>query len=95
MSAICVSKTALADIRGIWAHVAQDRPASADALIDSFYKRFRLAAMNPMIGEARPDLSKGLRVLSVGNYVIGFRRISQGIQIVRVVHGAREWHSLF
>ena len=90
MSRICVSKKALADIRRIWAFVAKDRPASADALIDSFYKRFRLAAMNPAIGKARPDLGKGLRILSVGKYVIGFRRVPQGMQIVRVVHGARD-----
>ncbi len=95
MSRIRVSKKALADIRGIWARVAKDRPVSADALIDSFYKRFRLAAMNPMIGEARPDLRKGLRILSVGRYVIGFRRVRQGIQIVRVVDGARDWGSQF
>lgn len=43
MSRIRVSKKALADIRGIWVRVAEDRPASADALIDSFYKRFHLA----------------------------------------------------
>ena len=95
MSKIRISKRALVDIRMIWAHVAQDRPASADALIDSFYKRFRLVAMNPMIGEARPDLRRDLRILSVGKYVIGFRRVSQGVQIVRVVHGARDIGSLF
>ncbi len=95
MSRIRVSKKALADIRRIWTYVAKDRPASADALIESFYKRFRLMAMNPAIGEARPDLRSGLRIMSVGKYVIGFRRIPQGIQIVRVVLGARDLGSQF
>jgi toxin ParE1/3/4 len=95
MSKLSVSKRAQADIRRIWRIVAQDRPASADALIDSFYSRFRLAAMNPEIGEDRSDIRKGLRILSVGKYVIGFRRGAKGISIVRVVHGARDWASLF
>ena len=46
-------------------------------------------AMNPAIGEARSDLRKGLRIMSVGKYVIGFRRVPQGVQIVRVVPGER------
>jgi len=36
-----------------------------------------------------------MRILSVGKYVIGFRRVAQGVQIVRVVHGARDMGSLF
>jgi toxin ParE1/3/4 len=95
MSRIRISKTALADIRRIWTYVAKDRRASADALIDSFYKRFRLMAVNPAIGEARPDLRRGLRIMSVGKYVIGFRRVPQGVQIVRVVPGARDLGSQF
>jgi len=75
--------------------VAKERPASADALIDAFYGKFRLLAMNPAIGEARSELGVGIRVLSVGKYVIGFRRVSQGVQIVRVVHSARDLRSLF
>ncbi len=95
MSRFRLSKRALADIKRIWAIVARDRPASADALIDSFYDRFRLMAMNPEIGEDRHDIKKGLRILSAGNYVIGFRRFSQGVSVVRIIHGARDWESKF
>jgi toxin ParE1/3/4 len=95
MSRLRLSRKAQSDIRKIWADVAEVRPMSADELVDSFYEKFRLAAMNPEMGEARPDVRKGLRILSAGNYIIGFRRISQGISIVRVVHGARNWKSLF
>ena len=85
----------MSDLREIWAFVANDRPSAADSLIDSFYEKFRLMAMNPAIGEARSDLGEGLRILSVGSYVIGFRKFHEGVEIVRVVHGARDFNLLF
>ena len=85
----------MSDLRDIWAFIANDRPSAADSLIDSFYEKFRLLGMNPGIGESRSDLREGLRILSVGSYVIGFRRLHQGIEIVRVVHGARDFSRLF
>jgi toxin ParE1/3/4 len=90
-----LSRTATSDLRAIWAYVAKDRPAAADGLIDTLYQKFRLAATNPGIGESREDLSPGLRVFSVGSYVVGFRKVPQGVEIVRVVHGARDQRRLF
>ena len=95
MTRFRLSTKARADIRQIWATVARDRPASADALVESFFERFRLAAMNPEMGEARSDIKKGLRILTAGKYIIGFRRISQGVSIARVIHSARNWESMF
>jgi toxin ParE1/3/4 len=89
------SSAAQTDLREIWAYVAKDRPVAADGLIDTFYQKFRLAAANPDSGESRDDLSPGLRVFSVGDYVVGFRKVPQGVEIVRVVHGARDQRRLF
>jgi toxin ParE1/3/4 len=36
-----------------------------------------------------------LRSLSVGNYLIFYRPLADGIEIVRVLHGARDIDSLF
>jgi toxin ParE1/3/4 len=52
-------------------------------------------ARNPGIGTARDDLLPGVRAFSVGNYVIFFRPASDGIEVVRVVHGARDYRLLF
>jgi toxin ParE1/3/4 len=52
-------------------------------------------AENSTIGTARPDLLPNLRSWSVGNYVIFFRPMSDGIDVVRVVHGARDVGKLF
>jgi hypothetical protein len=41
------------------------------------------------MGPARPDIAKELRYHPVGNYLLLYRVIPNGIELVRVVHGAR------
>ena len=49
----------------------------------------------PDMGRLREDLSAGLRSFSVGNYVIFYRPMKGGIEIARVLHGARDFPPLF
>ncbi len=48
-----------------------------------------------MDGIARPELAAGLRCYSVGNYVIYYRPAKDGIEVARVLHGARDVDRLF
>ncbi|MEK6406474.1 MAG: type II toxin-antitoxin system RelE/ParE family toxin [Acidobacteriota bacterium] len=75
------------DIRN---YVADDSPANADRLLDSINKQCRTLARFPKMGRARNELGASLRSFPVGNYVIFYREISKGIEIIRVVHGARD-----
>jgi toxin ParE1/3/4 len=43
----------------------------------------------PEAGAPRPTLAAGARILVEPPYVILYRVIPEGVQIVRVVHGAR------
>ena len=45
---------------------------------------------NPRLGPARPDLAADLRYFPVGRYVLLYREIPGGVEIVRCVHGARD-----
>ena len=47
------------------------------------------------MGRLRPDIAPELRYLAVGNYLILYRTVPNGIQIVRVIHGARDLPNLF
>ena len=51
--------------------------------------RCRLLGENPRLGPARDDIAPGLRYLPVGRYLILYRIVDDGIEVVRVVHGAR------
>jgi plasmid stabilization system protein ParE len=46
-------------------------------------------------GGIRGELAAGLRSFPVGAYLIFYRQIEGGIQITRVLHGARDIASLF
>ena len=47
------------------------------------------------MGRNRPDLAPELRSFPVDNYIIFYRPISEGIQVIRVLHGARDIPPLF
>ena len=48
-----------------------------------------------MMGRARPELAADLRSFPVGNYIIFYRPIEDGVEIVRVLSGARDIDALF
>jgi toxin ParE1/3/4 len=57
------------------------------ALIDS---EFHTLARRPQLGRTRPELASGLRSFPVGRYVIFYMPTPKGVEIVRVLHGARD-----
>ena len=78
------------DLEEIWLFIAQDDPAAADRWLDTLEERIALLADNPLMGPARPDIARDLRYQPVGNHLLLYRVIRDGIEIVRVVHGARQ-----
>ncbi len=95
MARITRSPDAEADLLEIWANIANDKPSAADRFLDTLEQRIELLSRHPRIGEARPDLAAGVRGFSVGSYVIFFRPIRDGIEVVRVLHGARDIPAIF
>jgi toxin ParE1/3/4 len=47
-----------------------------------------------MMGRARPELRPDLRSFPCGAYLILYRAVDDGVEIVRVVHGARNLEDL-
>jgi toxin ParE1/3/4 len=78
------------DLIGTWFYIAQDNPAAADDTLRRIDAKFSMLAENPKIGKALPDLRKDMRRWPSGRYLILYREIPDGIEIVRVVHGARD-----
>jgi len=92
-----VSRTARAedDLIKIWLYIAQHNPNSADMLLDKIDAACELLAEYPGTGSARVDLAPELRYFAVGRYLILYREVSSGIEVVRVAHGARHLPDLF
>lgn len=49
----------------------------------------------PLLGPARPDIAPDLRYLVSGNYLVLYRVRSESVEVVRVLHGARNLKALF
>ncbi|MDX8128445.1 type II toxin-antitoxin system RelE/ParE family toxin [Methylomonas sp. OY6] len=78
------------DLIEIWLYIAQDNPPAADRVLDDLEQRFIMLADNPQMGRYRPDIAPELRYFISGKYLILYRTLTDGVQIVRVIHGARD-----
>lgn len=78
------------DLVSIWRYIAEDDIDAADRLLDRFDEAFTLLADNPRIGRPRPELMPNFRSFAVGRYMIFYRPDDDGIEIIRVIHGARD-----
>jgi toxin ParE1/3/4 len=78
-----------ADLMDIWRYIAQDSPANADHLLDRIRETLNQLAAMPFMGQARFDLAPGLRMFPVGSYLIFFRPVQDGIEVIRILHGKR------
>jgi|SRR6266540_2289900 toxin ParE1/3/4 len=83
------------DLIDIWLYIAQDNPGAANRLLDEIENKCSLLADNPQLGPARPDIAEDCRYFPVGRYLILYRIIPDGIQVVRVVRGSRRLEDLF
>ena len=68
---------------------------AADGVLERFDEKLQLLAEFPGMGEAKPDLGEGVRTLPVGNYLLVYRPAAEGIELLRVLHGARDLRRLF
>jgi toxin ParE1/3/4 len=94
MSFIVKSKDAQRDIDEISLHIAQTSVAAALRWYDDLDKSFRRIANAPGMGTAHDSIDPGLRSVAMGNYLVFFRKVRRGIEIVRVIHGARKWQRI-
>lgn len=90
MGAVYRTATAERSLDEIWLYVAKDNPAAAEQLLRSFAQASHRLADFPELGEARDDLAGGVRQLSVGKCVLFYRLRSDGIELLLVLHGARD-----
>jgi len=95
MSRPFFSPSSYQDLREILEYISLDKPIAALRHVEKLEEACWMLARNPKMGTARGDLMPLLRVWSVGKYAIFFRRADDGIEVVRVVHGARDFDALF
>jgi toxin ParE1/3/4 len=86
---------AKADLTEIWDYIAEDSEIQADAFINTVDQKFLLLSEQPNLGRTRYELAKNMRSFPLGRYVIFYVVLPDGIQVVRVLHGARDLTAIF
>ena len=91
-----VFKTDIAenDLFEIWLYIAENSEDRADQLIHEIHSKANLFLTHPELGRSRPEVAEDTRSFPVGNYIIFYQDNSDGILILRVLHGARDLESL-
>ncbi|HEX9215098.1 MAG TPA: type II toxin-antitoxin system RelE/ParE family toxin [Bradyrhizobium sp.] len=75
------------DLTAIWDYIAKDNLRAADTLLVRIEATFDMLAETPFAGRERSELRAGLRSFPVGNYLIFYVPIPDGVEVVRVMHG--------
>lgn len=90
MSNVTYSALADRDLDDIWDYIAQNSVFQADSLWQRMRDKLEYLAKWQTIGRPRPELCKGCRSYPFGNYCIYFRPSDSGIQVLRILHSARD-----
>lgn len=89
------SSQACHDIVEITLFIARDNLGAADAFAETIERKLQMLASYPELGQSRPELGDGLRCLAAGAYMLIYRSTSEAIELLRVIHAARDVDALF
>jgi toxin ParE1/3/4 len=87
--------TAKADLREIHDYISDDNPDKGDELVNQLEEKCLLLGANPRMGRSRPEIRPDLRGFSVPPYILLYRIVDDTIEIVNIIHGSRDFETLF
>ncbi len=89
MPCLFKSSASESDLTEIAMYIGRDNPEAAMRLLERFQRTLEMLLKNPLVGQSRDDLAPGLRLYPVQNYLLLYRVAPDGIDLLRVLHGAR------
>jgi toxin ParE1/3/4 len=96
MKPIRLAIAAQTDLIEIWSDVTAYRNSNAaDKIIDHLAATYENLAKFPEMGRRRDDLFPGYRSFVVAPYLIFYQIRPEEIEIIRVLHGARNLSDFF
>ena len=95
MKSFILTPRAEQDVSDIWDYIAADSIEAADRVLAVLEKTLHRLAKNPGIGHMREDLAdRRHRFFLVYSYLIVYRFETQPLQVIRVLHAARDVQSI-
>jgi len=95
MSKLTFSPIAEADLNEIWDYIADDNVIAATKFTAKIKEKCKFLSQSPNVGRLRKNIAPLIRSFPTGNYVIYYRSVESGIEVVRVLHAARRIKNLF
>ncbi len=83
------------DLSEIGLYIARDNPHRAASFVRELRAQCRKLTQAPQAYKPRPELGKGMRSCSHGNYLVVFYEEAGLVRIVRIVHGAMDIEAQF
>lgn len=90
MSRVIFIPQAEEDLLDIAFYIAQDNPEAALRFLERIERICALIAASPEIGRRRAELGPEVRSFPVDRYVVFYVPTQSGIEVARVLHGARD-----
>lgn len=91
MNRCVLSSGALLDLDEIWSYIAQDSVEAADRWVAKLLDACESLTRNPHVGHAHADITdKAVLFWPVGAYLIVYRALNEGIEIVALTQGSRD-----
>jgi toxin ParE1/3/4 len=95
MAQVIRSERAQQDLEGILDYLDSQSTQAADRFAVKLDQTCDLHALHPQLGASAEEYAPSLRHFTVWNYAIFYRPIADGIEIIRIIHGARDIPMLF
>lgn len=96
MSGVFFSPAAVGDLQEIYDYIAADNAPAAETLLVDVQQAGESLVRHPRLGVGREDLLPGLRLIVIRKVYVAFYRINgPEIEVVRIVHGRRDFSMLF
>jgi toxin ParE1/3/4 len=96
MARVIFTPLAHEDLQTIWDYLAEEAgEETAEGLLDVIQEKCEKIAASPEAGQLRNELLVNLRSFVVKSYVVFYMPLSDGIDVVRVLHGARDIETVF
>lgn len=95
MKRFILTSRARQDVNEIWDYIAHENIEAADRVLEALNNAMTKLAKSPGIGHCREELTdKRHRFYLVYSYLIVYRNVTKPLQVIRVLHAARDVQSL-
>jgi toxin ParE1/3/4 len=92
---VVITDAAFEDLRLIGDYIAEQNPARAESFIEALLERCERLSATPRAWPLVPRYEmRGIRRRVYGNYLIFYRIAADSIEVIHVLHGARDCEPL-